>query len=73
LSRDLALHILLQDLSGPATQEDEGCGREGCGKGNCGSCGTGGGCSTCGSHAGDLQGYFAGLRDKMEQQRTPLL
>jgi hypothetical protein len=85
LSRDFSLHILLQDLTNPAgvagmaeeeEHEHEGCGRESCGsgEGGCGSCGTGGGCGTCSSSPKeDLRTHFAGLRDKMEQQRVPLL
>lgn len=85
LSKTLGLHILLQDLSQPQgdrVEEEteqhshEGCGREGCGSsaGGCGNCSTGGGCSTCGAGSPrDLPAYFAELRQKMEQQRTPLL
>ena len=83
LSRHFALHILLQDLTKtvgvPVAEEEHdhpGCGKEGCGSGagGCGDCGSGGGCSSCGtSSPGDLATYFSGLRDKMEQQRTPLL
>jgi PSP1 C-terminal conserved region len=85
LSRQFDLHILLQDLSKPvgalaADEEHEddhpGCGKEGCGsgEGGCGDCGSGGGCGTCGTSSPKvLETYFAGLRDKMEQHRTPLL
>lgn len=77
LSREFALHVLLQDLThpvepAPAEDEEHGCGRENCGAGNCSSCGTGGGCSSCGTPSDDEQSYFAGLREKMEQ-RVPLL
>jgi hypothetical protein len=86
LSNTFALHILLQDLTsprgGPAEAEEaehdhEGCGREGCGSGagGCGSCGIGGGCGSCGTNEPEekAQAYFAGLRDKMNQPRMPLL
>ena len=41
LSREFALHVLLQDLArpvepAPAEDEEHGCGRENCGSGNCG-------------------------------------
>jgi len=77
LSREFALHVLLQDLTrpvepAPAEDEEHGCGRENCGAGNCGSCGTEGGCGSCGAPSDDAQSYFAGLRQKMEQ-RVPLL
>jgi hypothetical protein len=75
LSREFALHIVLQDLTQKSTtEEDHGCGREGCGGGNCGSCGSGGGCSTCGAaKPEEVTAYFAGLRTQMEQSRVPLL
>jgi hypothetical protein len=78
LSREFALHILLQDLTGPQAaasheEEEHGCGREGCGHGNCGSCGSGGGCGTCGAaQPQEVQAYFAELRGRMER-RTSLL
>ncbi len=78
LSREFALHVLLQDLSGSRAaadreEEEHGCGKEGCGSGGCGSCGAGGGCGTCGTAKPDeVQTYFAGLREQMEQ-RTSLL
>lgn len=82
LSREFALHVLLQDLTRPTMaslpgeeageEEHEGCGRENCGEGNCNSCGSGGGCSSCGAGAQDDQAYFSQLREKMEQ-RVPLL
>jgi hypothetical protein len=78
LSREFALHVLLEDLTGPREaaeprEEGHGCGREGCGGGNCGSCGSGGGCSTCGAaKPQEVQAYFAGLRERMER-RTSLL
>jgi hypothetical protein len=82
LAREFDLHVLLADLtrSGePAPRETE---EEHAGHG-CGSCGSGGGCGSCGSGgcgscatvvppAADAA-YFAGLRQQMEQQRTPLL
>jgi hypothetical protein len=79
LSREFDLQLLLQDLtrtSAPESEEhdEHGCGREGCGGGNCGSCGSGGGCGSCGTaRPEEVQAYFAGLREKMEQQRMPLL
>ena len=82
LSSTFTLHILLQDLTAPQglfaeTEEPgHGCGKENCGQGEggCSSCGTGNGCSTCGSGAPkDMQSYFAGLREQMGKQRTPLL
>jgi cell fate regulator YaaT (PSP1 superfamily) len=77
LSREFGLHILLQDLTAPqaalAHEEEHGCGREGCGHGNCNSCGSGGGCSTCGAASPqEVQAYFAELRGQMER-RTSLL
>jgi cell fate regulator YaaT (PSP1 superfamily) len=78
LSREFELHIALADLTRPqgilaADEEDHGCGREGCGHGNCGSCETGG-CSSCGvAKPQEVTAYFADLRQKMEQGRTPLL
>ena len=78
LAREFALHVLLQDLSRPtvpvpAEEDHHGCGKENCGEGGCGSCGSGGGgCSSCGVSTQDTQGYFAELRQKMEQ-RVPLL
>jgi hypothetical protein len=71
LSREFDLYLTLTDLSGPAAAA-QGCGREGCGGGNCGSCGSGG-CATCGSSAGDVQAYFAELRERMARGRTALL
>jgi hypothetical protein len=80
LSREFALHVALADLTrGPAApvaeeEEQGGCGKEGCGGGSCSSCGTGGGCGTCGTSKPEkVQGYFAGLRDKMEERRVTLL
>ncbi len=82
LSSTFTLHILLQDLTAPqgllaeAEEPGHGCGQENCGQeeGGCSSCGTGKGCSTCGSGAPkDTQSYFAGLREQMGRQRTPLL
>jgi len=83
MSREFDVHVLLQDLTKsaglPAPEEEDehpGCGREGCGReagGGCGTCGSGG-CGTCGSaKPAEVQGYFAGLREKMELQRVPLL
>jgi hypothetical protein len=77
LSREFALHILLQDLSGPRLSaehrdEEHGCGRPDCGTGGCGSCGSGG-CGTCGAaESREVQSYFAELRQQMER-RTSLL
>jgi hypothetical protein len=79
LSRRHDLHVILQDLTRPATtagaepEEEHGCGLPGCGRtagGGCSRCGSGKSCSTCGSVSGqDLQGYFAEARLRMEQQR----
>ncbi len=78
LSREFTLHVSLADLTRPAVvhaeEEHTGCGEEGCGGGNCSSCGTGGGCGTCGtSKPEEVQEYFAGLRDKMDERRVTLL
>jgi hypothetical protein len=82
LTRRHRLHLRLHSLKGAAAskeheEEHAGCGREGCGKtagGSCATCGTGGGCSTCGvGKPQDLKAYFAGLREEMHRQRTPLL
>lgn len=82
LSREFNLHVLLADLtrSGESTlhetaddHADHGCGS--CGsEGGCGSCGSGGGCESCKTvvPAADAA-HFAGLREQMERQRTPLL
>jgi cell fate regulator YaaT (PSP1 superfamily) len=68
LSREFALHVLLQDLGRQAEEaEAHGCGREDCGKGHCSSCSSGG-CSSCGSSEMDMKAYFAELRQKMEQR-----
>jgi PSP1 C-terminal conserved region len=81
LSREYEMHVLLTDLSRSATaaveeeHDEHGCGRPDCGSGagGCGSCGTGGGCGTCGTaKPQEVQAYFAGLREKMEE-RTSLL
>jgi cell fate regulator YaaT (PSP1 superfamily) len=78
LSREFALHVALADLTRPVVaqpeEEEGGCGREGCGHGGCSSCGSGGGCSTCGTgKPEEVQAYFAGLRQKMEERRVTLL
>jgi cell fate regulator YaaT (PSP1 superfamily) len=73
LSRRFDVHVALIDRTAPATEEDHGCGSCGSG-GGCGSCGSGGGCGSCGSAPPEeVQAYFAGLREKMEQRRVPLL
>jgi hypothetical protein len=81
LSREFEVHVLLQDLTKTAgvsepEGEHHGCGREGCGRkagGGCATCGSGG-CGTCGSaQPAEVQAYFAGLREKMEQQRVSLI
>jgi cell fate regulator YaaT (PSP1 superfamily) len=70
ISREFAVRVELVDLTKVDTHEG-GCGS--CGSGGCGSCGSGG-CGTCGSaKVDDVRAYFAGLRDKMEHARTPLL
>jgi cell fate regulator YaaT (PSP1 superfamily) len=74
LSREAAAQVHLIDLGGPAAEEhdEHGCGR--CGSaGGCGSCGSGG-CGSCGSaQPGEVQAYFAGLREQMERGRVPLV
>jgi len=77
LSKQFAMHVLLQDLTkADAAHEEHGCGScgsGGCGSGGCGSggCGTGG-CSS--AKADDVRAYFAALREKMQNRtRTPLL
>jgi hypothetical protein len=78
LSREFGMHVLLQDLTGPAgklQEEDEGlgCGREGCGGGHCGRCDSGG-CGTCGTaKAPEGANPFADLREQMERRRMALL
>jgi hypothetical protein len=73
------LDIRLENLAAPVAPEEEhgGCGKPDCGRegdAGCTSCGTGGGCSSCGSDKVDMAAYFAHLRSKMkQQQRTPLL
>ncbi len=82
LSREFELHVAVADLSAPGAslheeeEEHAGCGKENCGsgEGGCSSCGTGGGCNTCGtSKPEEVQEYFAGLRDQMEERRVTLL
>jgi hypothetical protein len=74
LSRQFAVQITLQDLTGPVPephheQEEHGCGS--CGSGGCGSCGTAGGCGSCGTLTRE---HFAALREAMHREgRTPLL
>lgn len=75
LSKKYEAMVALRDLALPAGAS--ACGKPDCGNGSggCTSCGTGSGCSTCGSKtmSKDVQEYFAGLRQKMEQsQRVPL-
>jgi len=69
LSRQYNLHVRLHSLK--TAEEPEGCGRPDCGRGEggCSSCGS---CGTCGTTKKETE-YFAGLREKMERQRTPLL
>jgi cell fate regulator YaaT (PSP1 superfamily) len=75
LSKKYEAMVGMRDLALPAGAN--ACGRPDCGNqgGNCTTCGTGG-CSTgCGSKAltQEVQEYFRGLRQKMEQQnRVPL-
>ncbi|HMC66517.1 MAG TPA: hypothetical protein VKI65_16400 [Gemmataceae bacterium] len=84
LRRRHELQVALHDLAVPAEPavEDGGCGRPDCGRangaGSCATCGSGGGgcASGCGSPAlvKEVQSYFAGLRQQMEQRnRVPLL
>jgi hypothetical protein len=71
LEVEYRLHLTLSDLTGPR-EEAAGCGSCGTGGHGCGDCGSGG-CGACGSVRPDeVQEYFAGLRQKMEQ-RLPLL
>ncbi len=77
LSRQFDVQVILFEV-GQQPAEEHGCGRPGCGKtagGGCSTCGTGGGCSSCGAGhtAGDVETYFAGLREQMERRRTALL
>jgi cell fate regulator YaaT (PSP1 superfamily) len=75
LSKKYEAMVSMRDLALPAGAN--ACGRPDCGNqgGNCTTCGTGG-CSTgCGSKAlsQEVQEYFRGLRQKMEQHnRVPL-
>lgn len=75
LSKKYEALVALRDLALPAGAA--GCGLPNCsnkdGKG-CSSCGTGG-CSTCGSKtmAKDVQDYFAGLRQQMDERRRTSL
>src|SRR5262245_53311942 len=81
LSKQFAMHVLLQDLTkGDTSHEEHGCGS--CGSGGCGSggCGSGGcgtkSCGSCssGAKAEDVRAYFAGLREQMlSRNRMPLL
>lgn len=74
LSRKYETMVALRDLALPAGAS--GCGKPDCGGkdgGGCTSCGTGG-CSSCGkTMAKDVQEYFAGLRQKMEERRVSLV
>ena len=71
--------IHLENLALPQEHLDVshgGCGKPDCGRvdgGGCTTCGTGGGCSSCGGGKVDMKAYFAHLRTKMEERRTPLL
>jgi cell fate regulator YaaT (PSP1 superfamily) len=71
LSTALAMHVLVEDLTGERKIES-GCGS--CGAGECGSCGSGG-CGSCGSaKPKDVQAHFSELREQMlGQSRVPLL
>jgi cell fate regulator YaaT (PSP1 superfamily) len=78
LAAQCGVQVWLENLAGPApepVQEQGGCGKPDCGRtaGGCSTCSTGGGCSSCGSGKVDMRDYFAHLRDKMDQRRTPLL
>jgi cell fate regulator YaaT (PSP1 superfamily) len=74
----VALHSLKTDPAPAEEPHEHGCGRPDCGsgEGGCSSCGSGG-CGSCGAKpAAELQAYFAGLREQMEQRsqnRMPLL
>jgi hypothetical protein len=89
LAREFDIHVLLVDLANQANPEtvddeldtDHGCGScssEGgcssgkCSEGGCGSCGSGG-CSSQAAAGATSVADFAALRERMEQQRTPLL
>jgi cell fate regulator YaaT (PSP1 superfamily) len=79
LAREFDLHVALADLTrtqvshAEAEEEHAGCGREGCGGGHCSSCSSGG-CKTCGAgKPEEVQAYFAGLRQKMDERRVALL
>ena len=69
------IQVWLENLALPKVAEAHGgCGKPDCGRseGGCSSCGSGG-CSSCGNGPVDLKPYFAHLREKMDQRRTPLL
>jgi cell fate regulator YaaT (PSP1 superfamily) len=75
LSKKYEMMVALRDLALPAGAS--ACGRPDCGNqgGGCTTCGSGGCATGCGSKAvaKDVQEYFLGLRQKMEQQnRVPL-
>jgi cell fate regulator YaaT (PSP1 superfamily) len=70
LSQKYEAMVALHDLGLPVGAT--GCGRPDCGQqaGGCTTCSTGGSCASCGKTMGkDVQEYFAGLRQKMEERR----
>lgn len=80
LSREFALHVLLTDLTNAGSaamhedaEEEHSCGSCGSSGDGCGSCGSGGGCGSCATARPPVDAaHFAGLREQMERQRTPL-
>jgi hypothetical protein len=72
------LIVRLYDLAAePVVESGEhgcgSCGSGGCGEGGCGSCGDGG-CGSCSAGgARELENYFAGLRQEMEQRHRVAL
>jgi hypothetical protein len=83
VAETFGLELRIENLAAPTPvaeeEESHGCGKPDCGKtegdsGGCSSCSTGGGCgSGCGSGSVDWQSYFADLRQRMPNDRRPLL
>jgi cell fate regulator YaaT (PSP1 superfamily) len=73
----LSIHLENLALPQEPDQVHGGCGKPDCGRvngGGCTTCGTEGGCSSCGGGKVDMKAYFAHLRTRMEERhRTPLL